>query len=192
MENLWDSKWDTNSGNKFNYTGNTNLENNRDSSGSRWADALLGLGQTAMSVSGNNRPAHNFLDINYIGNGLARSSVSPMQNYNYKNPYLLGEFLKNSIRKDKYDEELGNVGDGTQSGGDGNWALSKILGNIGVNNFTNSQYPSSIFDNTWGGDTIYNFQPNQTYPGYLDGGTWGDFGKSVMDYLGDGSNLRSI
>jgi hypothetical protein len=182
MENIWDNKWNNNR--YLEYTGNPNLEGNRDSSGSRWGDALAGIGQLGLMASRNNKPAQNYLDINYVGNGLAKSSIGSMQNYDYKNPYLFGEYWKNNMRKNRYrfgyEEDdimlayvFGNVG------------TSKILGNIVANDFIKSNYPTSIYDTSWNnGDTIYNYQSPQYNPiDYLCGGRYADFGKTVNDYL---------
>lgn len=183
MENIWDNRWDNNR--YLEYTGNPNLEYNRDSSGSRWGDALANIGKAGLLANPYNKPAQNFMDINYIGNGLARSEVKPLQNFNYQNPYLLGEYWKNNMRKNRYrfsdgedDNILGDVF--------GKVDTNKILGNIGVNNFVKPNYPTSIYDTSWdNGDTIYNYQSPQYNPiDYIGGGRYADFGKTVRDYLG--------
>lgn len=183
MENIWDNKWNNNR--YLEYTGNPNLEHNRDSSGSRWVDILSGLAQGASMANPKNTPAQNYLDINYKGNGLAESSIKPIQNFDYQNPYLMGEYLRNNRRKNLYrfangdnNSELGNVFN--------NVNRNKILGSIGVGNFINENYPTSIYDENYRlGDDIYNYRPAEfIYPSYLDGGLYGDFGKSVNDYFG--------
>lgn len=190
MEDMYNNKWNTNR--YLNYTGNPNLEYNRDSSGSRWGDVLAGLGQAGLIANPHNQPAQNFMDINYVGNGLARSEVKPLQNFNYQNPYLLGEYWKNNMRKNRYqfsnqdnNNELGDVFNNVNQ--------NKILGNIGVGNFVNGSYPASIYDDIQNSNDIYNYTaPEFLYPTYLDGGNYGNFGKTVLDYFGTNNNIGGI
>lgn len=190
MENIYDNRWDPNR--QLEYTGNQNLEFNRDSSGSRWGDALIGLSQVAMSANPHNKPANYFVDTNYIGNGLARSSVKPLQNYDYNNPDLWGEALKSKMRQNRY--RFGSGNNNTLADIFGKTDTNKILGNIGVSNFVKELYPTSIYDNSWDtGNSIYNYQPQSfTYSGYLDGGQYGDFGKTVLDYFGVNNNIGGV
>lgn len=187
---VYDNRWNPNR--RIEYTGNPNLEYNRDSSGSRWGDALIGLGQAAMSINPYNKPATYYMDINYKGNGLADSSIKPLQNYNYKNPDVWGEMLKSKIRQNKY--RFGSSDNDTLTDTFGKVDMNKILGNIGVGNFVKESYPTSIYDNYWNtNDDIYSYTPQPfTYPGYLDGGTIGDFGKTVLDYFGVNSNIGGV
>lgn len=187
---IYDNRWDPNR--RVEYTGNPNLEFNRDSSGSRWGDALIGLGQAAMSANPYNKPATYYMDINYKGNGLADSSIKPLQNYNYKNPDLWAEGLKSYLRQNKY--RFGSGNDNTLADVFGKADTNKILGNIGVGNFVKESYPTSIYDNSWNaGNSIYNYQPQSfTYPGYLDGGQYGDFGRTVLDYFGVNNNIGGV
>ena len=187
---IYDNRW--NPDRRIEYTGNPNLEYNRDSSGSRWGDALVGLGQAAMSINPYNKPATYYIDANYKGNGLADSSIKPLQNYNYKNPDLWGEALRSKIRQNKY--RFGSGNNNTLADVFGKADTNKILGNIGVDNFIKESYPTSIYDNSWNaGDDIYNYQPQSfTYPGYLDGGTVGDFGRTVLDYFGVNNNIGGV
>lgn len=187
---IYDNRWDPNR--RIEYTGNPNLEFNRDSSGSRWGDALIGLGQIAMSSDKYNKPASYYMDINYKGNGLADSSIKPLQNYNYKNPDVLSEMLKSKMRQNKY--RFGSGSNDTLADVFGKTDTNKILGNIGVGNFVKESYPTSIYDNSWNaGNDIYSFHPQSfTYPGYLDGGQYGDFGRTVLDYFGVNNNIGGV
>lgn len=192
MENIYDNRWNPNR--KIEYTGNPNLEYNRDSSGSRWGDALIGLGQAAMSINPYNKPATYYMDINYKGNGLADSSIKPLQNYDYKNPDIWGEMLRSKMRQNKYRFGSGSDNNNTLSDTFGKVDTNKILGNIGVGNFIKESYPTSIYDNYWNtNDDIYSYKPQSfTYPGYLDGGQFGDFGKTVLDYFGVNNNIGGV
>jgi len=180
MENIYDSKWDRNR--YLNYTGDPSLEYNRDSSGNRIADALLGFGQAAMVANPYNQPGKNYIDISYKGNGLADSRIRPIQNFSYQNPYELSEYLKSNLRKNmyrfgNYNGDLGDVNNKTN--------VNKILGTIGVTDFVKPTYPTSIYDDEPYVDTIYNYtEPEFVYPTYLNGGGFGDFGKTVSDYFG--------
>ena len=187
---IYDNRWDPNR--RVEYTGDPNLEFNRDSSGSRLGDALIGLGQAGMSANPYNKPATYYMDINYKGNGLADSSIKPLQNYNYKNPDLWAEGLKSYLRQNKY--RFGSGSDNILADIFGKTDTNKILGNIGVGNFVKESYPTSIYDNSWNaGNSIYNYQPQSfTYPGYLDDGQYGDFGRTVLDYFGVNNNIGGV
>ena len=184
MENIFDNKWDR----SVNYTGNPNVT--RDSSGSRWQDALIGLGSIFGETSRSNSPDFFYVDSNYAGNGLAKSSgrdgIGSIKNNRYRDPLLMSEFLKSDLRQGKYGYGQQNYKNDSISNQLANIFGTKILGNIGVNDFMNYDHPTSIYDTSWGnGDTIYNYQTPQYNPiDYIGGGRYGDFGKSVSDYLG--------
>lgn len=183
MENIFDNKWD----NSITYTGNKNLP--RYSSGSRWQDALIGLGAGLSELNPSNTPNRYFVDTNYAGNGLARSSsaggISSIKNDKYRDPLAMAEFLKSRLRQNKYGYSNDTQGDSLSSQL-ANIFGTKILGNIGTGNFMDYSYPTSIYDTSWNnGDTIYDYQSPQYNPiDYIGGGRYADFGKSVKDYLG--------
>ena len=184
MENIFDNKWNR----SVNYTGNPNVT--RDSSGSRWQDALIGLGAGLNELNPYNKPEFFYVDSNYAGNGLAKSSgrdgIASIKNSRYRDPLLMSEFLKSDLRQGKY-------GYGSQNNNDqlssqlANIFGKKILGNIGSKDFMNNYYPTSIYDNSWynNGNNIYNYTtPQINMMDYLGGGQYADFGKSINDYLG--------
>lgn len=183
MENIFDNKWD----NSIIYNGNNNLP--RYSSGSRWQDALLGLGAGIADSIPSNSPNRYFVDTNYAGNGLAKSShaggIGSIKNDKYRDPLAMAELLKSRLRQGRYGYGS-DTQDDSLSSQLANIFGTKILGNIGTNNFMDYSYPTSIYDTSFGnGDTIYNYQSPQYNPiDYVGGGRYADFGKSVNDYLG--------
>lgn len=183
MENIFDNKWDK----SVTYTGNENLP--RYSSGSRWQDALLGLGAGLAEANPHNTPNNYFVDTNYIGNGLARSpsagGIGSIRNDKYRDPYDLLNYWQSKLRQNKYGYG-NNEQDDSLSSQLANIFGTKILGDISTNDFMNYNYPTSIYDTSWNnGDTIYNYKSPQYNPiDYIGGGRYGDFGKSVSDYLG--------
>ena len=185
MENIFDNKWDR----SVNYTGNPNVT--RDSSGSRWQDVLIGLGAGLSELNPYNKQELYYVDSNYAGNGLARSSgrdgIGSIKNNRYRDPLLMSEFLKSDLRQGKYGYGLQNPTDDKISNQLYNIFGKKIIGNIESKDFINTNYPSSIYDNNWynNGNSIYNYTtPQINMIDYLGGGQYADFGKSVKDYLG--------
>lgn len=169
-------------GEKYTYTGNPRLEVNPFSTGSRWQDALLGLGAAYQEINPKNQPANYYVDTNYIGNGLARSNVSANKNYNYRNPQAQSDWLRGALRSNKYRKDTLST-DNPLSNQLLNLFGTKVLGDVSSSDYIKGDTPSSIFDNIWGsGDSIYNYNTPQLS---LDNfGNYMDFGKTVGDYLG--------
>ena len=185
MENIFDNKWDR----SVNYTGNPNVT--RDSSGSRWQDALIGFGSILGETSRSNRPEFFYVDSNYAGNGLARSSgrdgIGSIKNNRYKDPLLMSEFLKSDLRQGKYGYGPQSYSNDRMSSQLADIFAKKILGNIGSKDFINANYPTSIYDNSWysNDNSIYNYTtPQINLMDYLGDGKYADFGKKASDYLG--------
>lgn len=192
MENIFDNKWnkDFNDENTWDdsvaYTGNENLP--RYSSGSRWQDALLGLGAGLSELNPSNTPNRYFVDTNYIGNGLAKSSsaggIGSIKNDKYRDPYDLLNYWQSKLRQNKYGKAtntplptlIGSAFD------------DRILGNIGtIDVLPQYKYPTSIYDNSdW-------YVPNNTIKAYrepeandyLQTGKYSNFRNKLSDYFGN-------
>lgn len=189
MENIFDNKWNilnNQSDNGINYTGNQNA--NRSSSGSRWQDTLLGLGVGLYDAMPSNSPGTYYVDTNYAGNGLAKSSsaggIGYMKNNKYRNPYDLLNYWQSKLRQNKYGDKTND----TLSAKLGDVFEPRILGNIGtIDVIPQYQYPTSIYDTSdWYVpiNTINAYrEPNVN--DYLNTGKYSNFRNKVADYFDD-------
>lgn len=200
MENIFDNKWDSNFqggntwDNSINYTGNPNV--NRSSSGSRWQDALIGIGSILGENSKSNSPEFFYVDSNYAGNGLARSSgrdgIGSIKNNKYRNPYDMANYLQSRLRQNKYGKTVNNPLS-TQLGSAFN---DRILGNIGtIDVLPQYKYPESIYDtNDWyvPSNTISAYR-EPTIDDYLNTGKYSNFQSKLSDYFRDfGGSISDI
>lgn len=190
MENIFDNKWNAlnkQEDNGIEYTDNQNVD--RSSSGSRWQDALLGLGAGLYDALPSGSPGSYFVDTNYVGNGLAKSSgntggIGYAKNSRYRNPYDLLNYWQSKLRQNKY----GKATNTPLSTMIGSAFDDRILGNIGtIDVLPQYKYPTSIYDNSdW-------YVPNNTIKAYrepevndyLQTGKYSNFRNKLSDYFGN-------
>lgn len=189
MENIFDSKWDTDTpasnnfdlGSVLNKIGNWNINDMQGSSGNKLYDVFTGIGSALMSANPQNKPNVYYIDSQYRGNGLASTPLRTQANKNnYKPPLTWGETMRNMYRM------LNPLS--TQSGG----SLGGLLGTDGnyygshTYDALSSVMPSSIFSEAFGGNNINS--PMNSILGsannYSSGlGNFSTLGNSVGDYF---------
>ena len=190
MENIFDNKWDILNkqvDNGVEYTGNQNVD--RSSSGSRWQDELLGLGVGLYDAMPSGSPGSYFVDTNYVGNGLAKSSgntggIGYMKNNRYRDPYDLLNYWQSKLRQNKYgDRESKSLSTRL-----GDVFEPRILGNIGtIDVIPQYQYPTSINDtsNWYVPSNTINAYREPKISDYLNTGKYSNFRNKIADYFDD-------
>lgn len=152
--------------------------NNKLSSGTRWGDALVGLSYGLDKGLNNSDSKGNFYGSSqWLGDGLANTKVAFLPNPKYEEgkdkslARALG--LSAALKQNRFSYPTNTTG--TSNG--------KIMDN----NYTYGMLKNILPSDNINSGTIFGNDYNQEFrlPTYSEGGRFGSFGNSVLDFLGD-------
>lgn len=152
------------------------------STGNKWGDMAVGaFGALANTLGNSNSKGNYYVNSQWLGDGLAKTGLGFMANPKYEegvNKGLAGaNALAGALRqiKSKYPQQ---------------YPINKINGNIKDNNYTYNVLKNNLPSNDIYSGTIYgnDYDNGFNYPTYNNGGTFGEFGNSVVDFLGNNND----
>ena len=162
------------------FTGNN--YDNKLSSGSNWGDALASAYNAyGNTLGGSNCKGNDYVNRQWVGDGLAKTGLGFMANPKYEEganrPLAGANALIGALRQSKFKYPLQNN-------------TSTYNGKITDNNYTYNVLKNILPNNDIYSGTIYgnDYNTGFSYPSYNDGGTFGNFGSSVMDFLGNSND----
>lgn len=150
--------------------------------GTNWGNALAGaLGAFDQRSKNRDSKGNYYVESNWRGDGLADSKLGFKGNpyYSEKNKSLASAVgLANALRQNRYSYPTDTTG--SYNGGimDNNYTYALLKNALPSIGSIFSEQPNTTIDNYTGGSF--------NYPTYINGGTFGSFGNSVNDFLGDG------
>ena len=162
------------------FTGNN--YDNKLSSGSNWGDALASAYNAyGNTLGGSNSKGNYYINSQWLGDGLAKTGLGFMANPKYEEgvnrPLAGANALIGALRQGKFKYPLQNT-------------TNPYNGKITDNNYTYNILKNILPSNDIYSGTIYgnDYNTGFNYPSYNNGGTFGNFGSSVMDFLGNSND----